>query len=446
MVMPACFSEDDVTMGLLKIEYKGNLLQERPEVILPGSKSMAARALIINFIRGESQIPINLPDCDDTRELYAALSALSKSVILEKVILENNSVRRFYKCKEGMKLSLNLGNGATSYRFFLSLVASIPGLEVKLDCGESLRRRPLSPLIDFLRKLGADIEYLGEEGYPPLCVKGANLSGGDIVMDGSVSSQFVSSLILSSELWQKPCGRIEILGDKVSYPYIEMTRRMISPRGAEMLKSIEADWSAASYFYEYALVCPEIEVHVSNLTQPEESVQGDARCAEIYSQLGVETEYLSDGSAIIRGDGKRISELRKSGKEVELSLGNLPDLVPSLVVGMAVAGIRFKIYGIGHLRHKESNRLLSLQEEIGRIGYRLTIDNESISWNGDCLPMENLPVIESHSDHRIVMAMAIAASSLNGVGLIIRGAESVTKSFPGFFGEIAKLGFVNFEK
>ena len=158
MVMPACFSEDDVTMGLLKIEYKGNLLQERPEVILPGSKSMAARALIINFIRGESQIPINLPDCDDTRELYAALSALSKSVILEKVILENNSVRRFYKCKEGMKLSLNLGNGATSYRFFLSLVASLPGLEVNLDCGKSLRRRPLSPLVDFLRKLGADIE------------------------------------------------------------------------------------------------------------------------------------------------------------------------------------------------------------------------------------------------------------------------------------------------
>lgn len=400
-------------MGKLQLNFDIRHQDSDAVVRLPGSKSMAARALIIDAVARRTRRLENLPECDDTRELCAALEQM-----------------------RGGADKYDLGAGGTSLRFFVALAAATPGFEGTIDCGEALRRRPLAPLLDALRKLGADIRPLGKEGCCPLYVKGRKLRGGKVDIDGNISSQYASALMMVSDLMEEPLQMS--FNSMVSRPYYDMTCRMIE-LGEKM--EIESDWSAASYFYEMALLLPGTEIRIENLTSPDDSLQGDSGCEEIFRKLGVETMRHADGSVVLCGSGEKVGELRK-GEIVGMDLSQMPDLVPALAVGMCLAGIKFRIEGIGHLKYKETDRLVALGMELEKIGYGLVVDDDSLSWEGRKYPVGENEVISAHGDHR--MAMAFSAAAIRRGYITIDGAECVAKSFPDFFEQIGKLGFSKF--
>lgn len=355
------------------------------QITLPGSKSIAARALILDRVYGLGLTLENMPDCDDTRELQSALRAL------------DSGCRQF-----------DLGTGGTSLRFFMAYVASLPGFECTVDCSDALRRRPLAPLIDALRSAGAEIECLHEEGRTPVRIGGARLNGLNVRVDATISSQFASALMLVADMWQTPAP-VHDAAKVVSRPYLGMTRRMVADFRALKTSgirnyAIEPDWSAASYFYEYRLLNPAVEFEIRGLVPQGISLQGDARCAELFAHPGG-----------------------------EMDMRETPDLVPALAVGLCVAGIEYHISGVANLRHKESNRLVAISQEMAKAGYVLEVADDSLSWLGiRCAPQAN-PEFDAHGDHRIAMALW-AAGFRN-----IRGKESVSKSFPSFFKEFSKL-------
>lgn len=391
----------------------------QPEPVrLPTSKSIAARALILAYVNGNATELRGLPDCDDTRELAEAMHMLREDMA---------------GCR-----SYDLGTGGTSLRFFLALAASLPGFDARIDCSDALRSRPLKPLIDSLRQAGADIECLRQEGYAPLHVKGRVLDGSGVAVSGAASSQFRSALMMVSQLWTVPFTDAED-AHGVSLPYVSMTRRMVEifrERPSKFV--IEPDWSALSYFYEYALLRPDMDVEVENMPPVEGSLQGDSACAAIFGGLGVETRINPDGSGVLRGNKEMIERLRDAKETVSIDMKDVPDLVPALAVGLCCAGIRFRMTGIGHLRHKESNRLSALSEEMSKAGYRLEAGEDSLSWEGARLPSGEDETHFAHRDHRIAMALAVTAVTRRHVS--IRGAEAVTKSFPTFFAQLAQLG------
>ncbi len=383
-------------------------------ILLPLSKSMAARMAILDFIRGCDTERRALPDCDDTRELLTALRRLKSA----------NGVERY-----------DLGSGGTSMRFFIALVASLENFGGIVDCSPQLRRRPLSPLVEALRQVGAEVAYREREGYAPVYIKGKKLRGGEVEITGGVSSQFISALLMASLLWREPL-RLKLEGGSVSRPYVAMTERMIA---ASDDMDIEPDWSAAAFFYELCLMKPGMDVAIESLPCPRESIQGDAECERLFGLIGVKTDRTLGDEAVLAGDGNIIATMAGMSRVLELDMGRMPDLVPALAVGMAVAGIKFRFYNVAHLRHKESDRLMALQMEMEKIGYSLETGDDFISWRGRRLPVGEDEVIDSHGDHRIAMAFAMTAVRFGYV--TIDGAECVSKSFPGFFKELEKIGF-----
>lgn len=426
-------------------------------VILPTSKSMAARALIIAALSGVRPDDIHhLPVCTDTRELSAAINALLDLVPTPGTrIRESNPIP--------LCLRLNLGLGGTSLRFFTALATSVPEVEFEIDCAAPLKKRPLAPLCEALITAGARIKYLETPGYPPLFVEGTHIPGGDREISAAISSQFVSAMIMCAPYWREGL-RLRLTGEEtVSFPYIDMTVKMMRKAGAEVkisddkrLISVEAtpysaanageltpeaDWSGASYFYELALALPDREIEISSLTPPEESLQGDSKCGEIFALLGVTTDYREDGSAILKCDRKvrdEVAALSKS-RPIELDMSATPDLVPALAVGLCLAGIRFHISGIAHLHLKESDRITALQIELGKIGYGIQAGEDFLAWNGDRTPTGENESIDTYHDHRIAMSFAIAAVALPY--LSINNPEVTEKSFPEYFDTLKAAGF-----
>lgn len=398
------------------------------EIELPGSKSMAARALILNYIKGESRLPENMPDCDDTRELRRAVGQLAGLI---------PSLPEWMKRDEHpvLRARFDLGTGATSLRFFTALVASIPGLEAELVCSEGLRRRPLAPLLDALRTLGAEIRCPGEEGHAPLYIRGKKLRGGEVEVDGNVSSQFASALLMASLLWERPA---EIRSEgMVSESYYKMTERMMRKLP---VREIETDWSAAAFFYEYALLNPGKPIYIRRLTPPQDSVQGDSWCCRVFGLLGVETSWLPDGVAMVVGRGDCHDVTWGKNTPLRINMGDVPDMVPALAVALALRGVKYKLEGVSHLIYKESNRLEALVMEMGKIGYVLESAGGELSWDGGRLPVEKEAVIECHGDHRMAMSMSMAVVKTGSLAL--QGAECVSKSFPGFYRNLGQLGII----
>ena len=399
-------------------------------VALPGSKSMAARALVIHYVRDMKSQVRNLPDCDDTRELSAALRKLSS-------LVPSLPDRMNEKNPEQPEAAFNLGTGGTSLRFFTALAASVPGLVSTVNCSDALRKRPLAGLVEALRMAGARIEYIGKEGFPPMRIFGRRLPGDEVEMSGKVSSQFISAMLMVSELWEKPLS-LRLEGGMVSRPYVEMTEKMLLNNKKDAF-DIEPDWSAASYFYELALLSPGKPVRIGRLCDPKRSVQGDSAAAALFGRLGVETRLLPDGGAVLLGAVGRIEALASGGETVEFDLGDVPDLTPALAVGMCLAGIRFRFTNVAHLRQKECDRMAALQTNLGKLGYRLVCGDSTLEWKGERMPAVEAPVIESYADHRMAMAFSLAATKRDGVR--IDDTACVSKSFPGFYNELPKLGF-----
>lgn len=423
-------------MGLIQINYNKYTKpeEEKTAIELPGSKSMAARKLILDYIEGRPKSDFPLPLCDDTERLAVAIDRLRDKIPdLPLYMRQYNAMGN-----EGKPIvfeePFDLGDGGTSFRFFIALFASIPGVEEEVTCSPQMARRPIAPLIEALTDIGAQIKTKDCSPYPPFVITGKKLETALVNVGGEQSSQYASALFMASLLWGgKP--RIYYRAEK-SKPYMEMTVKMMEVVGD---REIEPDWSAASYFYELLLMSNIEKIEFARLTPPWRSVQGDAACAEIFGKLGIETIFREDGSAMIKRRKGALEALVMSKKTIAIDLSETPDLAPSLAVGMALAGIRFRLEGLELLRYKESNRLVSLKNEMEKIGIDVAATDSTIQWNGAVLPVGEGETIDSWGDHRIVMAFAPVAAQKGYIS--IKGWECVRKSFPEYFVELEKLGF-----
>ena len=388
---------------------------------LPTSKSISNRALMIAALCGGDPQVLHPALCDDTAVMVDALSR-----------------------QEG---DINVGAAGTAMRFLTAYFATREGMTVTLDGVERMRHRPIGPLVDALRSLGAHIEYLGQEGFPPLQIAGSAMHGGNITMAGDVSSQFISAVMMI--LPAIGGGSIQLTGNIVSAPYIHMTAAVMRSMGATVDFTgstiavgngykgndivVEADWSAAAPWYALAALLPQSSITLQGLTA--DSIQGDARLVDLGSRLGIASRFDAHGVTL---DTSRFIDCCCSNFA---DMAATPDLVPSWAVLMCLLERSFRMTGVRTLRLKESDRIEALRQELFKLGYVLKIEGEdAISWYGERVAVTTQPpVIDTHGDHR--MAMAFAPAAVRFPGLIIRDADVVSKSYPAYWRHLTQCGF-----
>ena len=390
-------------------------------VKIPLSKSISNRALMISALC-DVEPHVDCPAlCDDTAVMINALQSDGGYV--------------------------NVGAAGTAMRFLTAYFATRVGMSVTLDGVQRMRQRPIGPLVDALRSLGARIDYLGDEGFPPLRITGTAMHGGHVVMSAGVSSQFVSAVMMI--LPAIGGGSISLVGDIVSAPYIHMTVAMMRDQGAQVnVKGseiavsgryigadihVEADWSAAAPWYALAALLPGSTIQLEGLER--DSIQGDARLVELARALGIATRLDHRGATI------DTSSFMGCCCSSFADMTATPDLVPSWVVLLCLLERSFRMTGVRTLRHKESDRVQALREELIKLGYVLKIESDdAISWYGERCAVGPEPlVIDPHDDHRLAMAFAPAA--VRHPGLIIADADVVNKSYPAYWRHLAQAGF-----
>ena len=395
---------------------------------LPSSKSISNRALIIHSLAGGGPLPENLSDCDDTQVTLAAL--------------------------RDMPPVIDIKAAGTAMRFLTAYLAVTPG-EHTITGTERMLHRPIGVLVDALRYIGADIEYVGQEGYPPLRIRGRQIDGGPLVMAGDVSSQFISALLMVGPTMR--CGlELRLAGKIISRPYIDLTLWLMNKFGAEAEWSdidtitvkpkpyvprpwvIENDWSAASYWYEMVALNSNRDDRLALEGLADGSIQGDSSARYIFSLLGVKTSFGSTEQGVpttvrLRHAGYRLPRL-------EYDFVNSPDMVQTFVVACAALGIRFRFTGLQTLRIKETDRIAALKAEMGKLGYVLRdLGDNELAWDGSRCDPQPEAAIDTYDDHR--MALAFAPLALLYPGLRINNPQVVTKSYPHFWDDLRRSGF-----
>lgn len=392
------------------------------EIDLPASKSISNRVLLLNALCATPGRLSNLAQCDDTDAVLSALAQPDASEV-------------------------NIGAAGTAMRFLTAYFATREGREVVIDGTERMRQRPIGVLVDALRQLGADIEYVEAEGYPPLKITGTRLHGGALTVSGSVSSQYITAILLIAPVIGGITLTIE--GEIMSRPYIDMTLALMARYGvkAEWRENVihvpageytaldftvEADWSAASYWWAMQAIVPQSRITLKGL-EPQ-SLQGDSRIAELMSQMGVMGNWCG-----------RYLDLRSNGGvgcccSTFADLSGTPDIAQTLVVMLCLMGRPFRITGLRTLRIKETDRLEALRTELRKLGYVMKVEgDDAISWHFETTAAEASPHICTYHDHR--MAMAFAPAAIRFPGLIIDDAQVVSKSYPLFWEHLRQAGF-----
>ena len=396
--------------------------------VLPSSKSISNRVLILHALSGAERMPQNISDCDDTRVTVRALAEKEAPVA-------------------------DILAAGTAMRFLTAYYAATPGCEKTLTGTARMQQRPIRILVEALRQLGADIEYTGNEGFPPLHIRGRELEGKEVTLQGDVSSQYISALLMIGPTMKNGL-RLRLEGEVVSRPYIDQTLSLMRDFGAEagfrgeneivveakpyapIPFTVENDWSAASYWYEMMALTEdaEAEVVLPGLDAPAESYQGDSEVAEMFERLGVYTLYNKE---------TRTVTLRKSGRvteRAEFDFLRRPDLAQTFAVTCAALGIPFRFTGLQSLKIKETDRMAALICELGKWGYVLREEAGSIlEWTGErCAPQADA-AIDTYEDHRMAMAFAPACLRLGSVR--INQPEVVSKSYPRYWEDLKNAGF-----
>jgi 3-phosphoshikimate 1-carboxyvinyltransferase len=339
---------------------------------------------------------------------------------------------------------MDVGHAGTAFRFLTAFLAITNGSWV-LTGSDRMKKRPIYPLVDALQQLGADIEYLESEGFPPLKINGKSLNGGEVTVDSSMSSQFMSALMMIGPKLKSGLT-INTPGNIVSVSYIEMTKKLLRQSGAKLRSAelkieiqntnydfgtieVEKDWSAISFWYEIVLI-QEIE-HLLIRNVSENSIQGDAYVQELFKPFGIESKFDLEGLHL--SYTSPATEL-----PTKIDLNSMPDLTQPFIVAMAAIGHEIEITGIQHLRHKETDRAEALKTELAKFGAELLVSNSSLTLKKGITQNSQIAV-KTYQDHR--MAMAFAPLTLMYNGIEIENPEVVAKSYPDFWVQLEKLGF-----
>lgn len=398
-----------------------NVLEDRriqEEITISGSKSESNRLLILQKLFPEITID-NLSDSDDSVHMHHALTTED--------------------------LMVDIGHAGTAMRFLTSYFAVNKGREVFLTGSERMQNRPIEILVNALRDLGADITYAVKEGYPPLKIKGKELTKDKVQINGNVSSQYISSLLLIASKLDNGL-EIELTGKITSVPYINMTLSLLSQIGIEssfednIIKVfpkesietqtvvVESDWSSASYFYSIVALS-ELGSTVKLSAYKKESLQGDSCLAEIYKHFGVATTFGEDCITLTKE--------KNTNREILVrNLKDAPDIAQTIAVTCFAEGIACNLSGLHTLKIKETDRLVALHDELTKLGAKVSITNETLQVETATSINSNV-AIDTYNDHR--MAMAFAPLALK-VSIKINDAEVVTKSYQKFWNDIEQIG------
>lgn len=399
------------------------------ELSLPLSKSETNRALMIAYYGGFAYDDVKISDSDDS--------------LLLKLLL-----KQIYDNELNKQLELNCNNAGTVFRFLMTALSMKEGDWI-LNGSERMKKRPIKPLVDALLSLGASIEYMENDFFPPIRIKGKNIDGGRVEVSANESSQFVSSLLLASPLWKN--GLVLTLKDEItSLPYIDLTINMMRQAGADVcrndrtivvkpsaykneIKKIEADWSAAAFWYEILSFSKESAILFNGLNY--NSLQADSVAKTAFSELGVKS-FESNDAVIIKNDDFITDNFH-------FDFTHCPDLFPSVIASCAGLSVNSVFSGLKNLSHKESDRKQAMINELSKIN----IDFEFVS--DDVIKMscpeqlpyftENNPVVfNNYNDHRI--AMALAPLSMKIGCIYMDNTDVVSKSYPGFWEMFKFLG------
>lgn len=389
------------------------------EITLDGSKSISNRALIIQAL------------CKDK----CTISKLSKSD--DTVAL-----------KKGLKLTgkkIDVGAAGTTMRFLTAFMACKENREVVLTGSERMKQRPIGILVDALKTLGANIEYLENEGYPPMKISGQTLSGGELEIDASVSSQYLSALLMIAPNLEKGL-QLKLKGDLVSRPYLEMTLNLmehfgvkhtwkedcisIAPQKYKGTKfTVEADWSAASYHYALVALADEADLKLNGLFK--DSIQGDSVLAEIMIELGVNTSFSKNSV--------HLTKIPKTSDTFEYNFIKCPDIAQTLATICAGQKTKGIFSGLQTLAIKETDRTAALQTELKKINTHFI--QKGSTWHlerTEDLP-DDIPIFDTYHDHRMAMAFAPLSLVLE-YGVKINEPMVVTKSYGEFYNDLEQLG------
>ena len=392
------------------------------EITLSSSKSESNRTLIMNALSGNKLQLKNLSDARDTQTMLRLLS--ERQPVWD--VLDAGTTMRFCTAYLAIK-----GSGET------------------ITGSNRMKERPIKPLVDALRKLGAKIDYLEQEGFPPLRIiaQKNNFQSKKIIIPGNISSQYISALLMIGPML--PDGiSIEIIGEIFSKPYIDMTLALMNHFGIKSTwknqtisirsqryegqsYTIESDWSGASYWYSMVALNKESNIILRGLRS--RSFQGDQNVVHIMSKMGVETEFISDGVEL---NSIPVTELNQT-----LDFKNCPDLAQTVMVVAAIKGIKLTMTGLESLKIKETDRVLAMKKELLKIGSLLNEENKYWKLTPGTIP-EYIETIETYDDHRIAMSFAPVCLIKP---LTIKNIDVVKKSYPGYWMDLKSVG-INFNE
>jgi 3-phosphoshikimate 1-carboxyvinyltransferase len=383
-----------------------------------GSKSISNRLLMLREILKLDIEFENLSESEDTRVLQNALRNIREKVS-----------------------EIDIGHAGTDMRFLTAYLSTVSG-EWILTGSERMKQRPIGILVSALKSIGAEIYYVENEGFPPLKIIGKNLDGGKVMMDGSVSSQFISALLLVSPKFSKGL-EVEVIGKIVSQPYLEMTKRLIEEFRMKVTSKssasdnnmkrydVESDWSSASYWFSICALCKNSSIRLKSFFK--ESLQADSVLPKIYNDLGVHTRFINHELIL--------SQKHNCVNKFVYDFSDCPDIALTVAVTCCALKVDFEFSGLETLKLKESDRVKVLILELKKCGeFNYEISSDGLKIENFRLGVEHETVaIATHNDHR--MAMAFAPLSILILGLVIQHPEVVTKSYPKFWEDLKAAGF-----
>ena len=389
------------------------------KIIIPSSKSISNRVQIINALSYSFEPIKNLSTCDDSR-------------VMQEVLFSNTNV-------------FDIGHAGTSMRFLTAYLSKILG-EWTLTGSDRMKERPISVLVDALNSLGAQITYLEKEGYPPLKIMGSNITGKEVELAGNTSSQYISALLLIAPTLENGL-RIKLQGKIVSRSYIQMTLNIMEEFGIQSTfkgneihvanqtykvipYTVEGDWSSASYWYAFMALAPKGKLYLGGLKK--NSFQGDSGLVDVFSKLGVKTNFSNKGMYI--------EQSNDVCNKLFFDFNEMPDLAQTFAVVAALKNIPFHFKGLETLKIKETDRIYALIKELAKLGYILYEPKKGeLAWDGDMEAESDHIIIETYHDHR--MAMAFAPIEMLRPEIQIADPMVVNKSYPNFWEQLKEVGF-----
>lgn len=384
-----------------------------------GSKSESNRLLILKSLFPGIKIR-NISDSDDTKILSRALNS--------------------------KRTEIDVSHAGTAMRFLTAFFSSQAGCELVLTGSNRMQERPIKILVDALISLGAKINYTKKKGFPPIKIVGQEIKNKKVYLDGNVSSQYISALMLIAPSLKNGI-EINLKKGIVSRPYIEMTKDLLNYFGIKVIftenkieiepksniknkvKLVESDWSSASYYFSIVSLCKEAKISLKNFNQ--KSLQGDSVLPNIYEKLGVKTTFIENEIIISKMTDFNLPKM------ISLDLTDSPDIAQTIAVSCFGLGVGCELSGLKTLKIKETDRLIALKKELGKLGAEVNVTHNTIILNSSVKIKDNI-IIDTYDDHRMAMAFA-------PLGLItkikIEKPMVVSKSYPLFWDHLSQIGF-----